>query len=322
MGRDAWFVLMALAVLGPLAWWTSAGLATRWRLLGGVATLLASVAIYLAVGMPSTIAPPLDPVDELAAQIEARLDREPTDVEGWRALGRLRVGQMRFDAGADAFAKARALTGDEDPVALIGYVEARVLADPSRLTGEVAPLLERALELAPDDLRALWYGGHLANELGQRGLAEQRWRALLARSPPPDLRHAVEAQLGAAPHGPAAAAADGAALFEIEVEIAPALAARLPPGAPLFLFVREGTGRIPLLAKRIAQYRLPARFALGAGDLLGSPAALDAATDLTAGARISASGTASRASGDLEGTARITRGTPGRARVVIDSAVQ
>jgi len=313
MDRELWFALVVLAALVSLALWVSAGAAWRWRAPGVGVAVLAIAAIYLLVGKPSAIAPPLDPVDALAAQIEARLEEEPADAEGWRALGRLRVGQLRFDAGAEAFAKARALSGDSDPVALIGYAEARLLADPARLTGEVAPLLERALELAPQDLRALWYGGHLANERGERELAEQRWRTLLALQPPPDLRRALEAQLSVAP--------DAAPLFELEVEVAPALAARVPQGAPLFLFVREGSGRMPLLAKRIADHRLPAVYALTGADLLGAREALEVAASLTAGARISASGSASRAAGDLEGSARIERGAPGRARVVIDAEV-
>jgi cytochrome c-type biogenesis protein CcmH len=317
MARDLWYIAIALVALGGLALWVSWGLAWRWRALGATLALLLAAGIYLAVGTPAAISPPLDPVEALAAQIEARLDEDPTDLDGWRALGRLRIGQGRYDAAADAFAKARALAGDEDAAALIGYAEARLLADPSRLTGEVAPLLERALELAPRDLRALWYAGHLANERGDRALAEERWRALLALEPSPDLRHAVEMQLGGAP-----AAGSGQPLFELEIEIAPALAASLPRGAPLFVFVREGTGRIPLIAKRIAPFTLPLKVVLTDGDLLGGAEALAGAASLTAGARVAASGSASRGPGDLEGTAAIVRGEPGRARLVIDAVVE
>jgi cytochrome c-type biogenesis protein CcmH len=328
------FVLVALAVLLPLAWWVGAGFGPRVRALAVLAALLAAGGLYLAVGMPSQIAPALAPVDELTAKMEQRLDENPGDVEGWRMLGRLHVSQGRFDAGAAAYEKARALTGDEDAAALVGYAEARLLGDPGRLTGEVAPLLERALALAPDDPRALWYGGHLAAEQGDRVLAEQRWRALLAQPVPPELRRAIEAQLAdlgadtataAAPHavgGGGGGSGRGAPLFELEVELAPKLAGRIPAGAPLFVFVREGTGRAPLVVRRVGEYRLPARFVLTDGDLLGPAEALAAAQGLTAGARIAMSGTASRGKGDLEGTVRIERGSPGRARVVIDTEVE
>lgn len=320
------FVLVALAVLLPLAWWAGAGFGARARALGAAVALAASGALYLAVGAPAQIAPPLDPVDDLTARMIERLDANPGDAEGWRMLGRLHVSQSRFDAGADAYAKARALTGDEDAAALVGYAEARLLADPGRLTGEVAPLLERALALAPADPRALWYGGHLALEQGDRALAERRWRALLEQPVPPELRHAIEMQLAGAVPGAAAGGvaptASGTPLFEIEVVVAPELAARVPAGAPLFVFVREGTGRAPLVVRRVGDGRLPARFLLTDRDLLSGPEALAAAQDLTAGARISLSGTASRAKGDLEGTAAIARGSPGRARVVIDAEVR
>jgi cytochrome c-type biogenesis protein CcmH len=328
------FVLVALAVLLPLAWWVSAGAGPRARAFGALVALLGAGGLYLAVGTPAQIAPPLEPVDELTAKMEERLDENPGDVEGWRMLGRLHVSQSRFDAGAAAYAKARALTGDEDAASLVGYAEARLLGDPARLTGEVAPLLERALELAPDDPRALWYGGHLAAEQGDRALAEQRWRKLLEQPVPSELRRAIEEQLaGGSPHagdGPphagggagGSAGGGGAPLFELEVVVAPALAGRIPPGAPLFVFVRDGAGRAPLVVRRVGDYRLPARFVLTDGDLLSGPEALAAAQGLTAGARIAVSGTASRSKGDLEGTVSIERGAPGRARVVIDAEVK
>lgn len=324
------FLAIALAVLPPLAWWVASGLTLRARALAVVAAVAASAALYLVVGAPAQIAPPLGPVDELTAKMEERLDRNPGDVEGWRMLGRLHVSQSRFEQGAAAYAKARALTGDEDAAALVGFAEARLLGDPARLTGEVAPLLERALVLAPDDPRALWYGGHLASEQGNRALAEQRWRRLLEQPVPPELRKAIEAQLAGTPHDgggsggpePTSAAASSAPLFEIEVVVSPALAARVPPGATLFVFVREGSGRAPLVVRRVSGARLPDRFTLGSGDLLSGPEALDAATELTAGARISMRGDATRSPGDLEGLIAIRRGAPGRARVVIDTEVK
>lgn len=311
------FVLLGLAVLLPLLWWVGAGAfrghASRAVAIGGVLSCI--TAVYLLVGRPDAMVSPSDPIDELATKIEQQLDRQPTDVDGWRALGRLRVSQGRFDAGAEAYAKARALTGDEDVAALIGYAEARLLADPSRLTGEVAPLFERALELAPNDSRVLWYSGHLAAERGEVALAERHWRALLALNPPPELRHAVEARLGAAPAG-------GEPLFEVEVVLAPTLATRQPRGVPLFVVVRDGQGRMPLLARRIMDPKLPLKVALTADDLLGDRAALATAGNLVASARFAVSGTAARGAGDLEGTVSIVRGSPGKARVIIDTEVR
>lgn len=308
------FALIALLALLPLAIWVTGGLRRGPRFVAIALAIAGIGGLYLLVGTPAQISPPPDPMADLVTRIEARLDADPMDVEGWRMLGRLRIAQGRFALATDAYAKARALTNDGDPQALIGFAESRLMQDPDLLTGELAPLLERALELAPDDQRALWYGGHLANERGDRALAEQRWRKLLAQDLPPDLRHAVEMLIGAP-------ALEAAPLFELEIAVAPALAAKVPAGASLFVFVREGDGRMPLLARRMDAAGLPRAVTLGAGDLLGGPEALERAKTLTAGARISASGRASRGPGDLEGVVRIERGAPGRARVVIDTVV-
>jgi cytochrome c-type biogenesis protein CcmH len=92
------------------------------------------------------------------------------------------------------------------------------------------------------------------------------------------------------------------------IAIDPALADRLPAGTTLFIVARPADGsRMPLAVRRLAPERFPIDFSLGDGDAMtaGSPAWT--AGPIVVEARLSRSGQAARASGDLFGTGPTVR---------------
>ena len=103
------------------------------------------------------------------------------------------------------------------------------------------------------------------------------------------------------------------------VEIAPALAARVPPDATLFVYARAAQGsRMPLAIVRRAARELPFEFALDDSMAMAPGATISSAREVVIEARVSASGSATAASGDLSGvSAAITPGTSG-VRITID----
>ncbi len=301
------FAAAARAVLAPL----DGGPQARRALALAAVLLLVGGSVYLAVGRPAALGtaavPAADPAEVFARQVSERLAQQPEDAAGWRMLGGIRGMQGRYAEAAEAFARARSLSGDSDVGALVGYAEAQVLEDPTRLPA-MAPLFARALELDPDDQKALWYGGHAAADAGDRARAEALWTRLLQQDIPEPLRAAVRARLGEAVTGADAgqgAAASGV-LLEVEVALAPELAARATPGAPLFVFVRAPGVMAPVLVKRVMQPRFPVRIVFTAADRLGE--AVPIAAGFTVGARLSKAGTAGRGSGDVEGSAVVTAG--------------
>ena len=106
------------------------------------------------------------------------------------------------------------------------------------------------------------------------------------------------------------------------VEIAPALAARVPPDATLFVYARAAQGsRMPLAIVRRAARELPFEFALDDSMAMAPGATISSAREVVVEARVSASGSATAASGDLSGvSAAITPGTSG-VRITIDRVV-
>ncbi|MBT8145165.1 MAG: tetratricopeptide repeat protein, partial [Gammaproteobacteria bacterium] len=103
-------------------------------------------------------------VEQMVSGLEQRLRDQPNDLEGWMMLGRSYVVMGRYNEAVTAYQRARQLSGDEQAEALTGYAEALALASNGRLAGEPAQLFERVLQMAPNDRKALWYGGLAALE--------------------------------------------------------------------------------------------------------------------------------------------------------------
>lgn len=141
----------------------------------------------------------------MVAALEAKLRERPDDVAGWIMLGRSRL--VLGDAGraAAAYERAVALSGERNVDALIGLGEALVSGNEAEFMGRGGALFERSLELAPDDARALWYGGIAAMRRGDLAATRERWQRLARQDVPPDVRTALEGAIARldAPAAPA-----------------------------------------------------------------------------------------------------------------------
>ena len=150
------------------------------------------------------------------------------------------------------------------------------------------------MALAPDNPKALLYGGFAAAMRGDRALARTRWLALKDLHPPPQIEQMLDARIaelgppadaaaGARPARPLAGAAAGtsaspagtsasagassAADVTVNISIAPALKSRLVSEAPLFVFAREpGSRGPPLAAKRLTSTAIGTQVHLSPAD--------------------------------------------------------
>lgn len=318
--------------------------------------------LYLQVGTPKALDPAAHlpaaapaTMEEAIAALEARLEAQPRDVEGWVLLGRSRRAQENFPAAEAALARAYALMPDDIEVQL-DYAEAKALATPMRrFAGEALALLQQAHQRAPDHARARWLLGIAAMQDARPADAAALWEPILADMPadapartaltqqindarrqaglaPMPEQHAAGMPSVAAPaatagpaSAPAAAApapAAGGARIEVEVSLSPALVDKVPPNAVLFVFARAPQGpRAPLAIQRLSAASLPATLVLDQSMGMIEGMNLGAFPDVVVGARISASGNAVPQSGDLEGLTDTLPVTAGRARVVIDRVV-
>ena len=180
-------------------------------------------------------------LDDAVASLEARLSREPQDLDGWLLLGRTYFELQNFPQAKAAFQRALDLGGGTD--AKLGFAEAEILIDRNNLTGQAGRLVEEVLQAEPDNSKALFYGGLVASARQDFAATRRRWERLLELSPPNNVREMLEQQLAMLPPGPdqpvpAQSAPATDAGINVRVDIASELKSRIKPGAMLFLVAR------------------------------------------------------------------------------------
>ena len=312
------FVFAALAlcalamafVLAPL--WQQA---RRTAVVLVLALPLAALGVYALLGVPAA----LDPVnvkvpetlDDAIVQLERRLAEEPASVEGWVLLGRSRMAQQRWAQARDAFARAHALLPDE-PDLMVEYADAQMRAAPDgRFPPEAVLLLEKVVAGAPNHQRGLFYLGAQRLQAGQPADAVKVWETLLplvdgatAQALIPQLAAARE-QAGLAPVQDLPAAGPAPTL-ELTIELSPDLATQLAPGDTLYVFARtvDGAG-LPVAVKRLPATGFPLTVGLSDADGLMPAQKLSMQKQVRLMARISKSGDAAAAAGDLEAEGQV-----------------
>jgi cytochrome c-type biogenesis protein CcmH len=106
------------------------------------------------------------------------------------------------------------------------------------------------------------------------------------------------------------------------VKLSPAVAAKAAPTDAVFIFARPAEGsKMPLAIVKMQVKDLPASFTLDDTMAMTPTMKISSFPDIVVGARVSKSGSAMPASGDLEGLSKpLKAGTTGIA-LVIDSAL-
>ena len=136
-----------------------------------------SVAFYLPLGSPRLGDFPLaerarapaanQPLDNLVAQVEAHLEKNPTDGRGWNVLAPVLVRLGRYDDAVRAFRNSITYNGDSaGRRADLG--EALTGAAGGVVTAEAKAEFERAVALDADEVKARYFLGLASEQDGRR----------------------------------------------------------------------------------------------------------------------------------------------------------
>jgi len=285
-------------------------------------------------------------MNEVTATLEARLAKDPNDLEGWRMLGRTYlVGGDAVQAAA-AYEKANALAPQKDVDLQLDLAEALVLTDDPAVQPRAKAIIDDALATDAANQKALWYQGVIAVRAGDKETAKKNWTKLLEGNPPAEIREVIATQLkelgvdvpaGAGAAGPAMAAAGGGMgagpmsggmggdvaptgrTIRISVKVDPSLASKVKPGATLFVAAREpGIPGPPIAATRITTDDLPAVVVLSDANTMIAGRDLSSVNDVEIVARVAYGGTPMTAPGDLIGRAVQKKGGAENLDVVIN----
>lgn len=318
-------LVFGLVVLVAVYW----PLIRRRPAIGGAlagASLVVVSALYMLVGTPSALDPanvrPPDTLGDAVQRLERELATKPAQPEGWRLLADAYRAQERTADVARALSEA-VRYAPKDPDLLAQAAEARAMAAPGRrFDAEAVALLRRALSVRPDHQRSRWFLGVAQRQSGDAAGAAATWEPLLATVAPATataLRVQVDAARAEAGL-PALTATPQAAGLTVDVEIGPALRADLPRSAAVYVIAREpGGAPMPVAARRLAPGELPARIVLTDADSPMPTRKLSQLPRVEVVARLSRSGAANAAPGDLESRAA-TVDSGGRVKLTIDHA--
>src|SRR3981081_622703 len=154
---------------------------------------IVAVAFYLPLGSPQlgdfplaqrTRAPDVtQPLDNLVAQVEQHLEKNPTDGRGWNVLAPVLARLGRYDEAVRAYHNSITYNGDNAALrAELG--EALAAAAGGVVTAEAKAEFERAVAMNADEVKARYFLGLAAEQDGRGAEAASIWGAMLAKAPP------------------------------------------------------------------------------------------------------------------------------------------
>jgi cytochrome c-type biogenesis protein CcmH len=275
-------------------------------------------------------------------QLAARLGANPEDPAGWVLLGRSYLELGDYERARQALQEAWDRTPSPDTALRLSYAQALLLADARTGVERAGELLDQVVAAEPGNQEALWLGGLVAVQRGRPAVAIERWNALLATNPPPDVAAEVRGYIdqltaatsnaggripaggdpGAAGSSPGSAAAAAGPVLSIDIAVAPAMpVADLGPNAIVYLLARSPDGGPPLAAKQIPLSALPGRFELGVADAMLPGRTIAGHERVTVIARISLSGVATEQPGDIYGQVEVDVASGEPVTITIDSVV-
>lgn len=143
---------------------------------------------YFSIGNPELDNAPLadriergENIDlaDAITKIEKRLFDVPDDLQGWKVVAPIYMRQQAFDKAALAFRNIIRLEG-ESANNLTDLAEAVVLEQEGNAQGEPIELLQRALVIEPNHLRAQFYLAGEATRTGDNQTAIRLWSNILS----------------------------------------------------------------------------------------------------------------------------------------------
>jgi cytochrome c-type biogenesis protein CcmH len=153
---------------------------------------LGATIFYLTLGSPSLSDQPLasrvakaqenQTLENLIAQVEGFLDRNPEDGRGWEVIAPVYLRLGRVEDAVKARRNALRINGETaERVTHLG--EALVAAANGVVTADAKAAFDRAVAIDPRDVKARYFLGLAAEQDGERSGAAAIWRTMLADAP-------------------------------------------------------------------------------------------------------------------------------------------
>jgi cytochrome c-type biogenesis protein CcmH len=272
----------------------------------------------------SSAAHPLksEQLERSIAEMRDRVKASPNDATAWAMLAHSYDMLGRYSDARPIYARLVELR-PSDPQVLADAADSLAQANGRKLQGEPLKLIQRALNLDPQNLKALSLAGTEAFDRKDAANAIAYWERARAQVTDKALIEEIDVNLSAARAMQKRVASGAGDFVTGQIVLADKLKARVSAGDTLFVFARPAEGsRMPVALMRRRAGELPLEFKLDDSMAMVPQARLSLQSRVVVGARISKRGDATPSAGDLQGfSAPVTVGTQGL-KVEISEAVQ
>ena len=275
-------------------------------------------------------------LDALSERLKKKLEQNPGDGVGWALLARSYAEIGRHADAVPIYEKAMQLIPD-DPQMLADYADALAMLQGRKLEGKPEQLIQRALKIDPNHVKALMLAGTIAFDRKEFLQAVQYWERA-RRNLPADADAEVRQELlagiaeakGLATGKPVTANMAGNQAGQLKqgvqtsaisgtVSLAPNLTGKGAPTDTLFVFARDMNGPpMPVSIVRATKQELPFTFRLDDSTSPMPSRKLSDVGSVVIVARLSKSGQAIPQPGDLQGQSQPVKPGASKITVVID----
>ncbi len=172
-----------VAVFATYLWLRSPSVpATASATAGPAATTGAAASAGTDGAMPGAHSTASDQIALMIDKLAARLKDHPDDPDGWAMLARSYAVGGKHAEAVPAFRKAVAQKGD-DPVLLADFADALAMTHNRSFAGEPQSLVDKALKLDPNNVKALSLAGSAAFERKDFSAAIRYWEKVVKTAP-------------------------------------------------------------------------------------------------------------------------------------------
>ena len=303
--RKPWVLISSLIFLVPVT------AMLMYAVLGQPAAL---DPMALKQGMDSSAEVTPEKLTEMATALTRRLQDEPNSMEGWVMLGRVQRARGHFEESAEAYAKALALSRDDN----LSIERAEVLAQKNggSFAGEPWSIIQRVLTADPHHLNALFLAGSASYAEMNFNTALRYWeraREVVSADSPdaPELDRAIaeaRSKMGLPAIPPRAVSAVETQASKVamatssisgRVTLVKELQGLVAPTDTVFVYATPVAGsRMPVAIVRTTADKLPFDFVLDDSTAMNPSAKLSGMDEVTVRVRISKSGQAVAQAGD------------------------
>ncbi len=258
-------------------------------------------------------------IDTMIAGLQKRMEADPKNGKGWMMLGRSYMVMKRYPEAANSYERALKLKPQSADL-MLALADSLAMVSNGEITGRPVALINKALEIEPENQTALWLGGMVARQQGKHLMAIERWRKVLSVVKNPNERKEVSSLIAEAitqltpeqkeKMGTSVAPTPEATSFKtdktpsagitVSISLSEKFKARANPTDLVFIYAKAMSGPpMPLAAVRKQVKDLPLNVVLNDEMAMMPNLKISGFSEVIVGARVSKTGQPVAQNGDL-----------------------